>query len=46
MNRDIDVIAALGEWEIGINTWRTIQGIKTTVKVGKCLVALKSPHEY
>jgi DNA invertase Pin-like site-specific DNA recombinase len=28
---------AVGEWEVGINTWRTIQGLKAAVKRGKRL---------
>jgi DNA invertase Pin-like site-specific DNA recombinase len=31
------IIIALGEWEVGINTWRTIQGLKAAVKRGKRL---------
>ena len=31
------IIIALGEWEVGINTWRTVQGLKAAVKRGKRL---------
>jgi DNA invertase Pin-like site-specific DNA recombinase len=31
------LIIAVGEWELGINTWRTIQGLKAAVKRGKKL---------
>jgi DNA invertase Pin-like site-specific DNA recombinase len=31
------IIIALGEWEVGINTWRTIQGLKAAVQRGKTL---------
>lgn len=31
------IIIALGEWEVGINTWRTIQGLKAAVRRGKTL---------
>ena len=31
------ITIAVGEWEVGINTWRTVEGLKAAVKRGKRL---------